>query len=425
MKVLINLIFLTFLVFANVNEYKSDVYFANGIMMKYSEKVAKEIWEDELNVLLSQSNLETYNRIDEIKIAYNASKGFFDDLLESLVQLIGSDFGLEKVSEYFEQILGALNIQEDIDVHNQDLQNHIKEYKETIKAGKSAIVIAHSQGNYYTNEAYLELDVWMKNYFYMFGVASPAAYVSGYKSYDPNTPHVKFHNDFINSIITSIPSNRKNPNESHKIISAAAHDFYTSYLDANNTKEDIKNFILEKINLHSENNPSQYEVDEVFDYNTKDYLVSVKHKFDSSLNISEKVMPFDITKKLYTIPDSFRENPYYSYFLYVLANEGGTSVLTEWEEQEENQVYKLDDTEDYIEILKCQDGSKFKKVAVKNEKTCEYKINLQNILTNETIEDVYPFKENGNVYQLESGEWVQADCGGINILKGEEDLRLN
>jgi hypothetical protein len=35
-----------------VNECKSDLYYANGIMMKYSEKVARKMWQKKAKDLL-------------------------------------------------------------------------------------------------------------------------------------------------------------------------------------------------------------------------------------------------------------------------------------------------------------------------------------------------------------------------------------
>ena len=102
-------------------------------------------------------------------------------------------------------------IQELDDSHGRDLSAQVQNYKQSIKDGHGVIVIAHSQGNYYTNESYEQLPQWMKQYFHMFGVATPANHVAGYDAGDTSAPYVLFHNDIINAIVTGLSSNRDNP----------------------------------------------------------------------------------------------------------------------------------------------------------------------------------------------------------------------
>jgi len=312
----------------NIDECKSDLYFANGIMMKYSEKNALKMWKKEVKKLLA-SRPEIFTRIANRKMSYNASEGFLDDLLESFEQVMNNEWGWQDFSVYFANYLKIHGVQELAFQHNIDLDRQITAYKNSIKLGHNVIVIAHSQGNYYTNEAYEYLADWMKPYFHMMGVATPANHVAG------DGPYVKFHNDFIKSVVTGLPSNRIDPNNSHnQTFSIAAHDFYESYLTAENTRTDIKKFILDKIEGH-EKAPSQWETDQEFELNTCNYKITVKHRYDPSIEMAEKVYPFNGSKKLYQADGEW-----------VKASCGGTHILDQWDGKKENECWMIDNVEE-------------------------------------------------------------------------------
>ena len=317
-----------------IDECKSDLYYANGIMMKYSEKDALDMWKDEADTLLV-SKPKIYPKIANIKISYNISQGFLDDLLESFEQVMNNEWGWKEFSLYFAVYLKEKGIQEDWVPHIKDLVKQTKSYKESIKLGHNVIVIAHSQGNYYTNESYELLDDWMKPYFYMMGVATPANHVAGFATDDTTAPYVKFHNDFIKSVVTGLPSNRVDPNSKHnQTFSIAAHDFYESYLSADNTRTDIINFIESKVIDHAKA-PSQWETDQEFDRNTCNYKITVKHRFDPSIEMGEKVYPFNGSKKLYQVKGE-----------YVKASCGGENILSAWEGKHGIECLKIDNIEE-------------------------------------------------------------------------------
>jgi len=308
----------------NIDECKSDLYFANGIMMKYSEKDALDMWKEVAGDLLV-SKPDLYAKIANIKISYNISQGFLDDLLESFEQVMSNEWGWVEFSTFFEQFLTSHNIQEDWVPHIKDLVKQTKSYKDSIKLGHNVIVIAHSQGNYYTNEAYDLLDGWMKPYFHMMGVATPANHVAG------DGPYVKFHNDFIKSVVTGLPSNRIDPNSNHnQTFSIAAHDFYESYLSAVNTRSDIQKFIFNKVKEH-EKSPTQWETDEEFERNTCNYRITLKHRFDPSIEVGGKVYPFNGSKKLYQVNGE-----------YVKASCGGENILSSWEGKKDDECWMID-----------------------------------------------------------------------------------
>ena len=185
-----------------------------------------------------------------------------------------------------------------------------------------------------TNQAYNALDGWMKAYFHMMGVASPADHVAG------DGPHITFHNDIINLVPGSISSNREDTNDEHNsIISYDAHDFYESYMKEETTKKDIQNFIISKIDEHSKAD-SQWQTDQELNKGTEDYKITVKHRFDSSITMGEtKVYPFEASKKLYKVIDNTGGNGW------VKASCGGEEVFDYWDGKKENEFYLINNPE--------------------------------------------------------------------------------
>ncbi len=327
----------------NIDECKSDLYFANGIMMKYSEEDALRMWQKEAKKLLT-SNPDIYSTIENIKISYNVSQGFLDDLIESFEQVMSDEWGWEIFTAFFKAYLTDKGIQEDWIPHIKDLTKQVNSYKESIKLGHEVVVIAHSQGNYYTNEAYGLLDDWMKPYFKMMGVATPANHVAGFEVGDTTAPYVKFHNDFIKLVVTGLSSNRDDPNPNHNgTFSVAAHDFYESYLTAENTKGEILGFIETKVEEHTIA-PSQWETNKEFERNTCDYRITVKHRHDPDNitmdNVDTMVYPFAAAKKLYQAKNE------HGVYEYVKASCGGENVLSDWNGKKDNECLMIDNPQE-------------------------------------------------------------------------------
>jgi len=334
----------------NIDECKNDLYYANGILIDMDIAIDKheEAWKDKVDDLFL-SNQEEYKKVANIKISFNASQGPLDDVYESLEQIMSNEWGWVEYAKQYRTYMEESGFQESVDLHSHDLTNQVNAYKQSIKDGHGVIVIAHSQGNYYTNEAYELLDGWMKDYFHMFGVATPANHVAGYAVGDTDAPYVKFHNDIINLILTGLDSNADDLNTEHNsLISYPAHNFYNSYMTAKYTKDKIFNFILEKIQAH-ETAPSQWKTLEEKDKNTENYKITVQHKFDTSIATMDDidVFPFAQDKKLYPIDPNNPDNKQY-----VKASCGGTKILDEWEDKEENEVYYLEGTGEKILVYK-------------------------------------------------------------------------
>jgi len=87
-KILILLLLVTSFLWAEIDEYKSDVYFANGITT--SKKQANNAI-DEIELEFLTSNPKSYESVKEFHVVYNHTHGIGIDLYESLLQKIYED----------------------------------------------------------------------------------------------------------------------------------------------------------------------------------------------------------------------------------------------------------------------------------------------------------------------------------------------
>lgn len=343
----LSLFFVTlFANFQKIDECKSDLYYANGILIQNSKFEAERIWKVKAKELLA-NNPELRKNIHSYKVAYNHSYGTTSDLFEAFLQKAEAEPGTKVTWEGFKLFIGLkikkaddlIGLAENVNnsIESYDLTNHINAYKNSIKNGHGVIVISHSQGNLFTNRAYATLDEWMKPYFHNMGVATPAHEVASGGQY------VTFDNDPIHHIPNSLDDNLYNENRyySHtnalgelvEALTGAFHafDYYLGSpvlvdnvsVSSNKAADKIKSFITEKIQAHSDA-PSQWETDQELNKNTKEYRITVKHRFDSSIVTMNgvEVYPFAASKKLYYVDGNISG--------YVKASCGGYLLEDTW-----------------------------------------------------------------------------------------------
>ena len=180
MKIIFFLFLNISFLFSAIDERRADIYFANGISTK--QKVASEN-----SLLLERKIIQTYgltyynNSINTIAYAYNHTNGKLPDLGESLLQKIG-----------WQGLTNLLTSD-----HGRDLEKQITRYKESILSGHKVLVVAHSQGNLFTGEAYAGLDEWMRPYFQAISIASPMS-----ADIKEDTPRIDWDNDLVARIAT-------------------------------------------------------------------------------------------------------------------------------------------------------------------------------------------------------------------------------
>jgi hypothetical protein len=131
-------------------------------------------------------------------------------------------------------------------VFDPTVQNHVVGYRAAIRNGSPVLVVAHSQGNFYTNHAYDILysgkDALTTQSFAIVSVATPSDHVGG------NGPWITLTNDaVINVIRLKYPStlfgNAENTDKSHEDV-PLHHGFRDSYLNGDDASNKIKEAII-------------------------------------------------------------------------------------------------------------------------------------------------------------------------------------
>lgn len=168
-KIFLLLILLVSVAFSAIDECKTDVYFANGILTGPADaQFNTGLLEEEIK---QKFGIDYYNKhIGKVDYAYNHTYGQIPDLAESLNQILNETYGKPNLFDSdMRQLLNQL-----VKVaHDADLKLQVEKYEESIKDGHKVLVVAHSQGNLFTREAYLQLgkkskNAWMQNYFAFF-----------------------------------------------------------------------------------------------------------------------------------------------------------------------------------------------------------------------------------------------------------------
>ncbi len=155
--------------FAEIDERKTDVYFANGILTNEKNATSNTVLlEDAIRLKFYNDNpMEMDKKIGKVTEAYNSTHGWgIGDLIESLLQKLS-------LHEVVDGIVGNIYNTLTQNAHSSDLSLQVANYKKSIQLGHKVLVVAHSQGNLFTYEAYRKLDDWMQDYFEAISVASP------------------------------------------------------------------------------------------------------------------------------------------------------------------------------------------------------------------------------------------------------------
>ena len=106
-KVLLVLLFCVNFLSAEINEYVSDVYFANGI--DTSKKAADES-KRKLSKKFKLVNPEAYKSVKNWQVSYNHTHGIGIDLYESFLQKIDETLSSSitwEVMDWFEKKIGV------------------------------------------------------------------------------------------------------------------------------------------------------------------------------------------------------------------------------------------------------------------------------------------------------------------------------
>jgi len=118
----------------------------------------------------------------DFDVAYNETHGLPRDLLESSVQILTGNisrfwhifWGLEIMPDWFadKMILLTTALDSSALVTTDSLQDHVSSYRTRIAEGKKVLLVAHSQGNLFGNQAYSLLNSRERQSFGMVSVAT-------------------------------------------------------------------------------------------------------------------------------------------------------------------------------------------------------------------------------------------------------------
>jgi len=179
-----------------IDEYKTDVYFANGILTNEGNASANTqlLLRTIIDTRYNGDEDEMYRHIGKIKEAYNETHfAGLGDLAESLAQKLGIQGHIDDLAAFFSPF--SLLIFETS--HSRNLETQINAYKTSIQSGHKVLVVAHSQGNLFTYEAREKLlfetnQGWMSDYFKVVSIASPAMFLI-----PGDTPLISWDNDLV------------------------------------------------------------------------------------------------------------------------------------------------------------------------------------------------------------------------------------
>jgi hypothetical protein len=375
------LLYSTFL-YAEIDERKSDVYFANGVDTDIGEANKAK---NELDKQTKKLYPEAYKQIKDWKVSYNETHGFQQDIYESAIQKLFTklddthsgygyagatawvvdtvmqtpglkDFvkgalyfgGRKLVKDTLKELLieetkntlakrGLILSKEDIlfladlifdelldnllanplddtlDDINKDVLTQATAYANSIEQGHGVIVVAHSQGNFFTNFTVEEkMQPWTQKYFHVLGVATPTSSIANGGAY------LTFDNDVIQAVPGHLGWNVKNPKRYQfsntnieTFFSVEAHNFLESYMATPATSNAILGFIEGAITTHNTAD-SQWKKSKKFGCGCKERIY-VEHKYDTSLNqlMNEvDVVAFEEILKLYPIKGEYYKGSY-------------------------------------------------------------------------------------------------------------------
>jgi hypothetical protein len=230
------------------------VFFGNGI--KTAEKKAydaRNVIKQRLKAELPPDEFELL----AFDVAYNGTHTLPLDLLESSIQLLSTNtsrfwsffWGLIPAPDWFTEQILLLSVALDKSalVTTDSLKEHVTTYKNKIAEGKKVLLVAHSQGNLFGNQAYSLLNSSQRQSFGMVSVATVDSNVLG-----AGSPYTTLATDkLILALIAAqvvLPSKPMLPNTENLAPEpeySMGHSFIESYMaDGSNSGNQITQQVI-------------------------------------------------------------------------------------------------------------------------------------------------------------------------------------
>ena len=228
--------------FASIcDEKETVVFFGNGVTTLEDDAYdSQNIIKDQLKKYLSPEEFDLLG----FDVAYNDTHTLPLDLLESSAQILSGNirgvwhffWRLAPVPNWFAEKFILLSSVLDYStlVTTDSLKNHVTKYKTSIAEGKKVILVAHSQGNLFGNQAYNLLSTSEKQSFGMVSVANVDNNVLGNST--AGAIYTTLTDDKVISALIAIqlnfPTSPMNPNTENLTASEDqwGHLFIDSYM---------------------------------------------------------------------------------------------------------------------------------------------------------------------------------------------------
>ena len=201
------------------------------------------------------------------KQAINHNENPFNQLLEVARQKLVQDHGvillwlagIEEAPDWFKETLSDISVQYQAFSYilDDDLQKHVSQYTQDIENCQKVLLVAHSQGNFYGNEAWRwvyqkTIDSQPLNKLKVMGmvsVATPASHIGEPLAHEGDqqqiTRYLTLNNDLIinvirQSIIDPLPGNLQNSSDSSDWKN---HSFIDAYASGTPSQQVLANHI--------------------------------------------------------------------------------------------------------------------------------------------------------------------------------------
>ncbi len=238
-----------------------SIYFGNGMFNNLDDSNSSRL----MIKYLTERQLPEYRL--SYKVAINHNENPFDQLLEVSRQKALQDYGvillwlagIEAAPDWFREALSEVAIlyQSFSYILDRDLQTHVSQYIQDIERCRKVLLVAHSQGNFYGNEAWQRvyknsinsLPLNQLKVMGMVSVATPASFVGAPLDYEGDqqkiTRYLTLNDDLVINVIRSaiidpLPGNLANSNESSDWKN---HSFVDTYASGNPSQQVLTNFI--------------------------------------------------------------------------------------------------------------------------------------------------------------------------------------
>jgi hypothetical protein len=220
------------------------VFYGNGIRTTAADaELDREAFEAFLNRNLAAAGQPQCDT--PVWRAPNQTNGLVADLLESAQQKLNASPTLfaqvlswvvsnESIGKFLAEKIAGIDYQTYVSSHADDLAAHLNSYRNVLNSGGRIIVVAHSQGNLFANEAYLtllqEYGTSLAQRMRIVAVATPASTVAGLPLVGAG-PHTTLQEDFIHLVPGALGFNTAAFPAGSCGLPWDCHAFVGSYLD--------------------------------------------------------------------------------------------------------------------------------------------------------------------------------------------------